>query len=103
MLDVAHVAQQTVAFIHHLVTTAPSPDPASTGAPKPSASGDNLAGMAALIASITGLVTAIGAIFIGLRKRDSGSAAADKAIEYLIKQNKELLKDRGPEQPRKRP
>lgn len=105
MLDIAHVAQQTAAYLQHLVAAAPSPSPSP--APKASSGGgDNYAGLAALFASITGLVTAIGAIIIGMRnKREGGgggSAAADKAIEYLIKQNKELLKGRDPEQ-RKRP
>ena len=89
--ELAHVA-------HHVLVTAlqyadePSPAPASTD----SGSG-SFAGLAALIASITGLISAIGAIIIGLRARRDNSnggntPAADKAIEYLIKQNRELLK-----------
>lgn len=86
MLEVVH-------FAHHVLTwavwvQAPTPEP------HPTQSSTNLASLAALIASVTGLITAIGAIVLGLHRRDQNNPMADKAIEYLIKQNKELLRER---------
>jgi hypothetical protein len=85
---VLHEVASVVHAVAQYVTSTPSPTPQ----PTPNSNGSDLAGWAALLASVTGLVSAVGAIFIGLRKREGNSAAGDKAIEYLIKQNRDLLK-----------
>lgn len=100
MLDalqwVAHATLTTpfVVIFHEATRTigvvAPEPAPASSG-------NTQLLGWAALIASCTGFLAAAGTILLGWQKKRGekpNDDIRDKAMKYLMEQNRALLKER---------
>lgn len=60
-----------------------------TAARAQEAGGLDLLGIAAVITAVSGLIATIGALVIGLRKKDASNDALVKALEDLAKRERE--------------